>query len=180
MPKYTKEFKIKLVMEYLSGESSGGRMMVAKKYDIPEGTLQKWIIKYQSGGFDNLSKKQNQDKFTSEFKLSVIQYRQINNATLRDPAEHFNLVNESMVYIWDKAYQEHSLSGLEDKRGRPKKDMTKSNKKSKLNNPINETEREELIRLREENRLLKMKIVYEKKLQALLMEEESEARKRQR
>ncbi|WP_311370748.1 helix-turn-helix domain-containing protein, partial [Anaerococcus hydrogenalis] len=79
MPKYTKEFKIKLVMEYLSGESSGGRMMVAKKYDIPEGTLQKWIIKYQSGGFDNLSKKQNQDKFTSEFKLSVIQYRQINN-----------------------------------------------------------------------------------------------------
>ncbi|WP_244897282.1 helix-turn-helix domain-containing protein [Anaerococcus hydrogenalis] len=46
----------------------------------------------------------------------------MNNATLRDPAEHFNLVNESMVYIWDKAYQEHSLSGLEDKRGRPKKD----------------------------------------------------------
>ncbi|WP_244264211.1 transposase [Anaerococcus senegalensis] len=36
MPKYTKEFKIKLVMEYLSGKSVG-RMMVAKKYDIPEG-----------------------------------------------------------------------------------------------------------------------------------------------
>src|SRR5699024_12705757 len=36
MPKYTKEFKIKLVMEYLSGES-GGRQMVAKKYDITEG-----------------------------------------------------------------------------------------------------------------------------------------------
>ena len=82
MPKYTKEFKIKLVMEYLSGES-GGSPMVAKKYDIPEGTLQNWIIKYQSGGFDNLSKKQNQDKFTSEFKLSVIQYRQINNISFR-------------------------------------------------------------------------------------------------
>lgn len=37
--------------------------------------------------------------------------------------------------------------------------MTKSNKKSKLNTPINESEREELIRLREENRLLKMKII---------------------
>lgn len=43
-----------------------------------------------------------------------------------------------------------------------------------------ETEREELIRLREENRLLRMKIIYEKKLQALLLEEEAEARKRQR
>ena len=58
--------------------------------------------------------------------------------------------------------------------------MTKSNKNSKLNIPISETEREELIRLREENRLLKMKINYEKKLQALLLEEETEARKRQR
>ncbi len=36
--KYTKEFKIKLVREHLSGESDG-REMLAKKYDIPDGTL---------------------------------------------------------------------------------------------------------------------------------------------
>ena len=34
MPKYTKEFKIKIVMDYLSGKS-GGLDRVAKKYDIP-------------------------------------------------------------------------------------------------------------------------------------------------
>ena len=179
MPKYTKEFKIKLVMEYLSGET-GGREKVAKKYGIPNGTLRNWVDKYESGGFNYLSKKLKNNKFTSEFKLSVIQYRQINNTSLRETAEHFNLVNGSMVYRWEKAYQERGLSGLEDNRGRPKKDMTKSNKKSKLNTPINESEREELIRLREENRLLKMKIIYEKKLQALLLEEEAEARKKQR
>lgn len=71
MPKYTKEFKIKLVLEYLSGQF-GGREMVAKKYDIPDGTLKNWIHKYNSGGFDNLSKKIKKDKFSSEFKLSVI------------------------------------------------------------------------------------------------------------
>ena len=179
MPKYTKEFKIKLVKEYLSGKS-GGREKVAKKYDIPNGTLRNWVDKYESGGFNYLSKKLKNNKFTSEFKLSVIQYRQINNTSLRETAEHFNLVNGSMVYRWEKAYRERGLSGLEDNRGRPKKDMTKSNKMSKLNTPINESEREELIRLREENRLLKMKIVYEKKLQALLLEEEAEARKKQR
>ena len=179
MPKYTKEFKIKLVLEYLSGET-GGRERVAKKYDIPNTTLRNWIYKYKSGGFDNLSKKLKNNKFTSEFKLSVIQYRQINNTSLRETAEHFNLVNGTMVYSWEKAYRERGLSGLEDNRGRPRKDMSKSNKNSKLSNPINESEREELIRLREENRLLKMKIIYEKKLQALLLEEEAEARKRQR
>ena len=179
MPKYTKEFKIKLVMEYLSGES-GGSPMVAKKYGIPESSLQNWIIKYQSGGFDNLSKKQNKDKFTSEFKLSVIQYRQINNISFRQTAEHFNISNKSIICNRERAYRQRGLSGLEDNRGRPRKNMTKLNKKSKLNTPINESEREELIRLREENRLLKMKIIYEKKLQALLLEEEAEARKKQK
>ena len=179
MSKYTKEFKIKLVTEYLSGES-GGREMVAKKYDIPDGTLTNWINKYNSGGFDNLSKKLKNNKYTSEFKLSVIQYRQINNTSLRETAEHFNLANGSMVYSWEKAYQQRGLSGLEVSRGRPRKDMSKSNNKLKNNTPINESEREELIRLREENRLLKMKIIYEKKLQALLLEEEAEARKKQR
>ena len=179
MPKYTKELKIKLILEYLSGEIGGARK-VSDKYNIPKSTLELWINQYKFGGFDNLTKKLKNNKFTSEFNLSVIQYRQINNTSLRETAEHFNLVNETMVYSWEKAYQQRGLSGLEDNRGRSKKEMTKSNKKSKLNIPISETEREELIRLREENRLLKMKIIYEKKLQALLLEEEAEARKRQR
>ncbi|MCC2718169.1 helix-turn-helix domain containing protein [Finegoldia magna] len=179
MPKYTKEFKIKLVLEYLSGES-GGLKSIAKTYKIPKSTLELWINKYKSGGFDNLSKKLKSNKFTSEFKLSVIQYRQINNTSLRETAEYFDIANGAMICNWEKKYKESGLSGLEGNRGRPRKDMSKSNKNSKLSNPISETEREELIRLREENRLLKMKIIYEKKLQALLLEEEAEARKRQR
>ena len=179
MPKYTKEFKIKLVLEYLSGES-GGLKSIAKIYKIPKSTLELWINKYKFSGFDNLSKKSKNNNYTSEFKLSVIQYRQINNISFRQTAEHFDISNGSIICNWERAYRKCGLSGLEYNRGRPKKEMTKSNKKSKLNTLINETEREELIRLREENRLLKMKIIYEKKLQALLLEEEAEARKRQR
>ena len=96
MPKYTKEFKIKLVLEYLSGEIGGARK-VADKYNTPKSTLELWINQYKFGGFDNLTKKLKNNKFTSEFKLSVIQYRQINNTSLRETAEHFNLVNGSMV-----------------------------------------------------------------------------------
>ena len=166
-------------MEYLSGEF-GGQGLLANKYKIPESTLREWIFKYNHGGFDNLTKKQKPDKFTSEFKLSVIQYRQINNTTLRETAEYFNLVNGSMVSRWEKSYRERGLSGLEDNRGRPKKDMSKSEKKSKNEKPIVESEREELIRLREENKYLKMQILFEKKYQALLLEEEAEARKKQR
>ena len=58
--------------------------------------------------------------------------------------------------------------------------LIKSKHTIKFAHTHSQNEREELIRLREENRLLKMKIIYEKKLQALLLEEEAEARKRQR
>lgn len=67
-----------------------------------------------------------------------------------------------MVYRWEKAYLKRGLSGLEDNRGRSKKYMTKVNKKSKTNTPIKENEREKLIRLREENKLLEKKIICEK------------------
>ncbi|WP_394019485.1 transposase [Anaerococcus cruorum] len=75
MPKYTKEFKIKLVLEYFSGQT-GGQAAIANKYNISDSTLENWINKYNSGEFDNLNKKLNNNKYTSEFKLSVIQYRQ--------------------------------------------------------------------------------------------------------
>ncbi|WP_416334726.1 helix-turn-helix domain-containing protein [Anaerococcus sp. DFU013_CI05] len=179
MPKYTKKFKIKLVLEYLSGQT-GGRPAIANKYNIPDSTLENWINKYNSGGFYDLTKKQNNKKYTSEFKLSVIQYRQINNISYRQTAEHFDITNGSVICNREKAYRERGLSGLEDNRGRPKKDMSKSKKKSKNEKPIVESEREELIRLREENKYLKMQILFEKKFQALLLEEEAEARKKQR
>ena len=47
MPKYTKEFKIKLVLEHLSG-GSGGYRSVAKKYDISDGTLRNWINRLEN------------------------------------------------------------------------------------------------------------------------------------
>lgn len=179
MQKYTKEFKIKIMMEYLSGET-GGHRALAKNTIFLKVLFEGWIVKYNSGGFANLTKKKNNNKYTNEFKLSVIQYRKIYTTSLRQTAEYFNIVNGSMIYRWEKAYQKSGLSGLEDNRGRPKKDMSKTDKKSKNIKPIKESEREELIRLREENKYLKMQILFEKKFQALLLEEEAEARKKRR
>ena len=56
MPKYTKEFKIRLVKEYLSG-AYGGQCLLANKHKIPESTLREWIFKYNYGGFNSLTKK---------------------------------------------------------------------------------------------------------------------------
>ena len=105
MPKYTKEFKIKLVLEHLSGESSGYEN-VAKRYNVPKSTLRGWINKYKSGGFDNLSKKSKNNKFTSEFKLSVIQYRQINNTSL----ERLQSTSILLMDLWYIDGRKHILN----------------------------------------------------------------------
>ena len=177
MSKYSLDFKVKLINEYFSGES-GGMNLVARKYGIPDSTLVNWINWYEAEGIEGLSKKLSNKKYASEFKLSVIQYRKINETSLRETADEFGLTNASMIHSWEKAYRERGFDGLQSKRGRPPKDMNKD--ENLIENPLNETEREELIRLREENRLLKMKDIYEKKLSALLLEEELEARKKQR
>ena len=44
----------------------------------------------------------NKTKFTSEFKLSVIQYRQINNVSYRETAEYFGIANGSIICNWQK------------------------------------------------------------------------------
>ncbi|MDU5201183.1 transposase [Finegoldia magna] len=69
MPKYTKECKIKLALEYLS-EKLGICLSVAKKYDIQKDTIREWINKYKSEVFDNLSKKLKNNNY-SEFYISI-------------------------------------------------------------------------------------------------------------
>lgn len=60
----------------------------------------------QVRSFNNLSKKLKNNKFTSKFKISVIQYRQINKTSLRETAEYFDIANGSMIYNWEKKYKE--------------------------------------------------------------------------
>ena len=178
MSKYSLELKQIIVKEYLNGKS-GGTYLLSRKYDIPVSTLKRWISKYKFNGIDSLKKKKTHKKYTGEFKLSVIKYRQINNTSFREAAQHFDLPNGSMVFNWYKRYKEEGFSGLTKRKGRPKKVMSKKENVD-LNRPLNESEREELIRLREENEYLKLKEIYEKKLETLLWEKELEARKKQK
>ncbi|EHR32523.1 hypothetical protein HMPREF9709_01454 [Helcococcus kunzii ATCC 51366] len=108
MPKYSLDFKIKVVKEYLDGKS-GGRELVSKKFNIPNSTLENWINWFNIEGIEGLMKKHSNDKYSGEFKLSVIKYRQINNLSYRETAEHFNIRNASMVASWTKKYEEESM-----------------------------------------------------------------------
>lgn len=46
---YSKEFKEKIINEYISGEY-GGYYNIAKKYNLPHSTVWSWILKNKNQG----------------------------------------------------------------------------------------------------------------------------------
>ncbi|MCQ2555678.1 MAG: transposase [Clostridia bacterium] len=76
-------------------------------------------------------------------------------------------ISDGQLYNWVRKYNDLGYNGLiGKKKGRPRKDKTMSIKKTD-SKPLNESEREELIRLRAENEYMKAEIAVAKKEMAL-------------
>ncbi len=67
--KYTDEFKLKIVQEYLKG-THGGSMSLGKKYNISYRTVDTWIYKYKRQGHLNnqVSKRGNRKEENIDYK----------------------------------------------------------------------------------------------------------------
>ncbi len=175
MSKYSFEFKLELVKDYLSGEA-GGYKTIAKKYGVKAGSqVEDWIKNYEKYGEEGLRRKSIKTFYSGEFKLAVLQYRQYHNCSYREAADYFGISNQSMIASWQRKYLDEGFEGLNKSIGRPR-NMSENNKKNNLN--LRESEKEELIRLREENIYLRASLEYEKKLKALVQGREQKTRKR--
>lgn len=58
--RYDPSFKIKVVKEYLNTEKSQEEL--SKKYDVPEGTISEWKIKYEKEGEKGIQKKRGKKR----------------------------------------------------------------------------------------------------------------------
>ncbi|NMB18447.1 MAG: transposase [Erysipelothrix sp.] len=132
---------------------------------------------YEQDGVESLDYQTNKSKFTGEFKLHVIQYRQSNRLTYQEVDNLFGISHASTIANWVHVYKREGLVGLSRPIGRSTK-MSTQDKVKKY--PLKETEREALERLREENEFLRLSIRYQKKLNALVQEKERKKKERQR
>lgn len=106
-------------------------------------------------------------KYTSKFKFSVIQYKQLNRLNNKEVAEKFGLLHPSLIDIWIKTYIEKGFSALEND-----KEMYHSMKKKEEQNIEKSDEikdlKRELKKLRKELEIYKARELYMEKLKALL------------
>ncbi|MGP4083059.1 transposase, partial [Pseudalkalibacillus sp. R45] len=161
MAKYSEEFKIKLVTEYLSGNLGYGSL--AKKYNLGSHTpIVEWVKTYKSQGIEGLKRRKTKKEYSVQFKLDTIQFILNTGASYLETAHQFSLNNPSLIKRWLKAYRKQGIEGLEPRsKGRPS--MSKKTNKQKKKEEKKLTREEELER---ENELLRLENAYLKKLRA--------------
>lgn len=141
---YSKEFKQKVVEEYIDGK--GSLSDIAAKYKIAgHETLRRWISLYNSNmELKDYAPKQEvymaeaSRKTTIEERKEIVAYCIEKGRDYKDTAEKYD-VSYSQVYSWVRKYDNDGEEGLTDKRGLHKSD----------------DEVDELERLRRENKRLK-------------------------
>lgn len=162
MPKkYSDEFKLKLVLEYLEGKSGGTRTLAAK-YGMSHSQLRRWIDLYKEGGSDALFSVQR--SYDGDFKVAVVEYMQEHSMSARKTAAHFGIQAPPTVTKWERIYFEEGKEALYLERRGGARSMPKKKKPLKDVNS-NEDLLAEVQRLRMENEYLK-------KLNALIQEKE--------
>ena len=161
MAKYSEEFKLKIVKEYLEG--SLGYTLLAEKHSIPSSTpIKHWVQAYKAFGKEGLRKREVKQVFSVQFKLDVLHFMKQTGASYQDTAIEFNMNNPSLIANWYSKFSKEGIDGLIEKvKGHAP--MSK-NKKKKLVKSEKQLSREE--QLERENELLRLENAYLKKLSA--------------
>lgn len=161
MAKYSLEFKLQVVTEYLNGE--GSYRIIAKKYNIPDTKpIRDWVSIYETLGIDGLARKRENATYSLEFKLHVVECYLTTEITYKDLAISSGIRNPASIASWVSKYRKEGIDGLSGKKGRPP--AMKSNKEQ--NNTIKDIQpdeqseyvkqlEKELLHLRIENAYLK-------------------------
>lgn len=143
---YSKEFKMKVVEEYIRGE--GSSIDLGARHNISPGLLRSWVRMYNANReLKDYDPKQEvymaeaRRKTTFKERKEIVDYCISHNRDYKNAAAKHD-VSYSQVYSWVKKYDANGEDGLTDKRGHRKTD----------------DEADELERLRRENLRLKRQL----------------------
>lgn len=177
MAKYSYEFKLKLVQEYLSGE--GGYKYISDKYLLPNKTiLQQWVATYEAYGEHGLIRSRKKETYTFDFKLHIVELYLTTEISYQDLALQNDLSNPSLLCRWVNEYRIAGPDALKPKtKGRPP-EMSKS-KKKKQTCEKNDNDLNRLKRLEEENLKLRIENAYLKEKRRLRLEKITPKKKRE-
>lgn len=173
MTKYDKQFKLKVVKQYLSGRT--GIKALAHAHGLGHSMVRRWVSVYQQHDAAGLTKKFSH--YSAQFKLSVLRRMWREELSYGKTAVIFDIRNPSSIGVWERQYHAGGADALASKpRGRPKKMTAPLPPKADTpRGPDQERTREELL---EELEYLRAENAYLKKLDALIQAKKLVAQKK--
>ena len=175
MAKYSFEFKMSMVREYLSGE--GGYKTLGKKHSIDESIIRKWVANYRQYGEEGLMRSRQQQVYTFEFKLHVVELYLTSELSYRELALQAGMTDPARITRWVMDYRAAGPEALKPKRKGRKRTMDKEKVIREITDSESEDQKELLKQLQEENLRLRIENAYLKELRRLRLEEEALQRK---
>lgn len=177
MAKYSFEFKLQIVQEYLSGYKSIAEL--CQKYSIPqERQVSRWISSYRVLGVDSLRRSRTNKNYTFEFKLHVVQLYLTTEISYQELANTVGLNNPSLIARWVGEFRVAGPDTLRPKlKGRKK--MAKQQKiKPKAAVKPAYTENDYVKQLENELLMLQIENAFLKEMRRLRLEDEARQRER--
>ncbi|PQL12947.1 IS3 family transposase [Veillonella sp. S13053-19] len=109
MAKYNLIFKLKVVTAYLNGE--GGYEYLTKKYGVKTTSqVRRWISAFKEFGKDGLCRKRHNTRYTSEFKLAVVESYLTSELSYRQIALQYGLNNPSLIARWKSDFMKYGAN----------------------------------------------------------------------
>jgi transposase len=177
MSKYSEQFKLNVIQDYLAAGSDGLRT-VAQRHGIPSHfTVRKWVLAFQHHGMDSLSKKQKPDRYSAEFKLSVLRHMWDNHLSMIQTAAIYDIRDHGNVGSWERIYRDGGLEALAPRLKEKPEPMSTQVTPPDSPSENDKRSREEL--LAEVNHL-RMELDYLKKLHALVHARKKQAPQKKR
>ena len=180
MPKYSFEFKKKVVEAYLRGE--GGYSYLAKKYGVKnKRQVLNWVHYYAEFGDEGLRRSRGNKTYTFEFKLNAVELYLSSEVSYQELALSQGINNSALPAKWVNDFRIAGPDAL-----RPKKKGRKKSLDSKIKNKTTiqtvdettvDTSAEHVKQLEDELLKLRIENAYLKELRRLRLEEEALLRK---
>lgn len=108
MAKYSLEFKMKVVKEYLSG-TIGYKRLAKKHHMKSDKQIINWVNAYRTLGIDGLKRSRKNNTYRVDFKLKAITMYEESEKSYQDVANELQLNNSSLIARWRKEYHEYGI-----------------------------------------------------------------------
>ncbi len=171
MAKYSFDFKIMVIKEYLSGQ--GGYGFLEKKYSIPNCLIQRWVANYRQYGDEGLTRSRQQKSYPFEFKLHVVELYLTSELSYQGLALKVGMTNPTQIARWVMDYRVAGPEALKPKKKGRKRMLDKERIICDIENGDSEDQKQLLKQLQEENLKLRIENAFLKESRRLRLEEET-------